>query len=151
MLLSIVLWCAGVAAQRRPTFREALISAADVDSFRDEFLNQPLPDPKPGRQFILVGQHINPSAEQLLVFSKDFMFVRQLYGWELVTLPNETIVYHHSQVHFAPTHTVEISVFDPVSKIDRQIYPPATLGEVRREFIERVAKAYAARGEDWFR
>lgn len=48
-------------------------------------------------------------------------------------------------------HTLEISVFDPVSKINRQIYPPATLGDVRREFFERVAAAYAARDEDWFR
>lgn len=139
------------AAQTRPTFREALAGFSDLDNFHDLFLDSPVPDPKPGRRYVLVGVHLNPSAASLLVFSSDFTPLRELYGWELLTLPSEAIVYHQSQVHFAPTHVLEISVFDPATMLDRQIYPPASPAPVRLNFIERVAKAYRARGEDWFR
>ena len=149
--LGLLLFNVHGAAQQRPTFREILAGEADIDDFDDQFLDSRFPPPEPGRSYVLVGLHINPSAERLLVFSRDFKLVRELYGWELVTLHNESIVYHQSQVHFAPTHSLEISVFDPRTMIDRHIYPPATQSAVRREFIERVGKAYQAIGEDWFR
>jgi hypothetical protein len=142
------------AAQQRPTFREVLTDApgaSGLENFRDEFLDSRVPDPKPGRKLVLASVHINPSAERLLVISSDFKLVRELMGWELVTLPNEWIVYHRNQVHFAANHTLEIAVFDPSTLTDRQIYPPAAEAAVRRSFVERVEKAYNAIGEDWFR
>jgi hypothetical protein len=67
-----------------------------------------------------------------------------------VTLPGDSIIYHHSQVHFAPTHSLQISVFNPVARKSVQIYPPKPYQPVRRAFIERVAAEYKQRGEPWF-
>jgi hypothetical protein len=153
-LIAFLLTDAFHAAQKRPTFREVLTDApgaSGLENFYDEFLDSRVPEPKPGRKFVLARVHINPSAERLLVISSDFKLVRELMGWELAILPNESIVYHQNQAHFAPTHSLEISVFDPSTMIDRQIYPPAAEGDERRRFVERVEKAYNAIGEDWFR
>ncbi len=101
-------------------------------------------------QFIYLGSHINPSAERLIILSRDLKPVRAIYGWRLAMLPDETVVYHHSQIHFASTHSLQISVFNPVTRFGRQIYPPKPYQAVRKAFIERVARAYDERGEDWF-
>jgi hypothetical protein len=65
-------------------------------------------------------------------------------------LPDETVVYYRSQIHFAPTHSLEISVFNPVTRIEKQIYPPKPYQAVRKAFVDRVARAYEERGEEWF-
>ena len=85
------------------------------------------------------------------VMPRDLKLRRELYGWELATLPDERIVYHHSQIHFAPTHQLEISIFDPTTLAENQIYPPTPYQPIRRDFIGRVDRAYKERGEDWFR
>src|SRR6266511_4377200 len=85
-------------------------------------------------RFVHESIHINPSAEQLRILSNGKL-LRELYGWELATLPDESVVYHHSQVHFAPTHFLEISVFNPQTSKEKQIYPPTPNQPVRREFI----------------
>jgi hypothetical protein len=100
--------------------------------------------------FIYVASHINPSAERLIVLSRNLKVVRALSGWKLAMLPDETVVYHRSQIHFAPTHSLEISVFNPVTRIEKQIYPPKPYQAVRKAFIDRVARAYEERGEAWF-
>ena len=138
-------------SQQRPTLRELLKGEPVAGDLNDEVLDSRLPDPERGQRFIRVRDHINPSAGRILVFSNDFTFVRELLGWTLATLPDESIVYHRNQIHFSRGKTLEIAVFDPTRRIDRQIYPPATPGAVRAEFRARVAKAYAAVGEDWFR
>ena len=110
-----------------------------------------MPDPEPGQRFSHTSHHINPSAEITYVFSKDYKHVRTLNGWIRATLPNESFVYQHSQPHFAPTHSVELSIFDPIGMAERAIYPPRAASDVRKNFVKRVAQAYAARGEAWFR
>jgi hypothetical protein len=152
----VVLLLSGVppAAQKRPTFREVVTDApgsTDLEDFPDEFLDSRVPYPKPGRKFVLARVHINPSAERLLVISRDLKLVAEIMGWELAILPDESIVYHRNQVHFAPVHSLEIAVFDPSTLTDRQIYPPAAEAAVRRAFVGRVEKAYKGVGEDWFR
>lgn len=77
--------------------------------------------------------------------------MRTLNGWIRATLPNESLVYQHSAVHFASTHSVELSIFDPVGMAERPIYPLRVASKVRKNFVARVAEAYAARGEAWFR
>jgi hypothetical protein len=136
-----------------PTVREVLVAAGikELALYPDNLLSTRLTDDLRKGQYFHLAYHINPSAEGLLIFSNDKRLIRELYGWELVNLPNDGIVYHKSQVHFAPTHWLEMSVFDPITRRDRQIYPPKPYQPVRKAFIERVANAYKVRGEDWFR
>jgi len=103
------------------------------------------------QRFIYRSEHINPSAETLKILSQDMKVIAELDGWELSMLPNETVIYHRSQVHFAPTHSLEVAVYDPVRRKDKLIYPPLPVQPVRREFIDRVDQIYKQRGEAWFR
>lgn len=151
MAIGVLVWSAASATQQRPTFREVLKGVENLADFDNDFLNARFPEPAPGRRFVLANIHVNPSAGRLLVFSSDFKLIRALSGWQLAILPGEAIVYHQNQVHFSRGQTLEIAVFDPVTGVDRQIYPPAIPGEIRRQFRARVANAYAAIGEDWFR
>jgi hypothetical protein len=103
------------------------------------------------QRFIHRSEHINPSAETLQILTPDMNVVAELDGWELSTLPNEIVIYHRSQVHFAPTHSLEVAVYDPVRRKDKVIYPPLPVQPVRHEFIDRVDQIYKQRGEAWFR
>ena len=101
--------------------------------------------------YVLIETHLSPSALQTIVLGRNLRLVRRLYGWSLAELPDESIVYRHSMIHFAPTHPVEISLFNPNSLQEKQIYPPSPDQPIRTEFIRRVAQVYRALGEDWFR
>src|SRR5262245_24574453 len=103
------------------------------------------------QRFIHRSEHTNPSAETLQILTPDMKVIAELDGWELSTLPNEFVIYHRSQVHFAPTHSLEVAVYDPVRRKDKVIYPPMPVQPVRREFIDKVAQIYKQRGEAWFR
>jgi hypothetical protein len=103
------------------------------------------------QRFVHRSEHINPSAETLTILSADMKVIAELQGWELATLPNEIVVYHRNQTHFAPTHSLEVAVFDPVRLRDKLIYPPMPYQPVRRQFIDKVALVYKDRGEQWFR
>jgi hypothetical protein len=74
-----------------------------------------------------------------------------LYGWILKSLDGGILVFHNSQVHFAPTHSAELSAYDLARNSERKIYPPARADPVRADFTSHVRAAYAARGEEWFR
>ena len=150
---SILLLLMTHLVQQPRTMRQILAAAGitDFGGYPDSLLNiAPGDEQRIGRYFH-VGYHINPSAEGLFILSSNRELLGELDGWELVTLPNESIVYHNSQTHFAPTHSLGISVFNPETRRDRQIYPPTPYQPVRRDFIDRAAKAYKERGEEWFR
>ena len=125
--------------------------AAAVSRFPQDLLDAPIDGLTRDGRFLHVSFHVNPWSERLLVLTRDFDFLRELYGWELVTLPDNRVVYHHSQVHFAPNHSLEISIFDPTTLKETQIYPPTQYDLVRRQFVEGVARVYKERGEAWFR
>ena len=153
ILLSFLPVALGTATQSAtPTVRSILAATGSTDS-------SPLPDscldtqvvPKGAERYIQVSCHLNPSAEELFVFSRDATLKGELFGWTLATLPNDLIVYHNSQIHFAATHSLGISVFDPVTLSDKKIYPPVPYQPVRSAFIARVAEVYKQRGEDWLR
>jgi hypothetical protein len=138
---------------RQATLRDMMRDrgVADLNQFPTDLWDAPISDETRGKRYVHLSFHVNPSAERLLVLSRDMKLRRELYGWALATLPDERIVYHHSQIHFAPTHRLEISVFDPTTLSEAQIYPPTPHQPVRRTFIKRVAQAYRERGEGWFR
>lgn len=103
------------------------------------------------RPFIYVTTHLTPSAGRVIVLNDADLTVRRvLDGWAVAALPDGSTVLHENQVHFAPTHTVEFSVFDPRTLAMTRIYPPPAVQPVRRAFIERVTEVYRARGTAWF-
>ena len=62
------------------------------------------------------------------------------YGWPVAHFKDGRIVYEHSEIHFAPTHYVELSIYDPVRRRSRQIYPPSPATPLPRN-VRRVAQA----------
>jgi hypothetical protein len=129
-----------VQAPASPTIRSILkaMQSTDIALLSETCLDTPV-KPNGADRYIKVGCHISPSAEQLFVFSRNAELKGVLYGWTLATLPNEFIVYHNSEVHFAPTHSLGISIFDPATGSDKKIYPPVPYSAVRSAFIARVA------------
>ncbi len=101
--------------------------------------------------FLYLNTHVNPSAAYTLALTRDLKYSASIYGWPLAVLPDGLLIFQNSQLHFAPTHYAEISVFDPRSKRSWLIYPRWPFQAARREHMEKVCTAYAKRGEQWFR
>jgi hypothetical protein len=121
-----------------------------VNLLPDSCLSLPV-TPQGAKRYVLVSCHLNPSAEQTFIFSRDGQLKGEIFGWELVTLANDIVVYQDSDTHFAATHPLGISVYDPASGTDKKIYPPMPYQPVRQAFIQRVAAMYKSRGDEWFR
>jgi hypothetical protein len=96
-----------------------------------------------------LGTHLNPSAGCTIVLSRDLTVQAVLPGWDLAIFDNGTIVYHRSEVHFAPTHYAEVAVYDPARGRDLQIYPMKPYQRIRTEHIRRVSRVYS--DEAWCR
>jgi hypothetical protein len=101
--------------------------------------------------YVMLTAHSNPSAGGLLVLTRDLQPKALLYGWPLFTVANESIVYHRAQIHFAPTHWLEVYMYDPSSGVDRKIHPLKPYGEPRLAFMKSMKRAYARAGEAWCR
>jgi hypothetical protein len=86
---------------------------------------------------LYVGIHLSPSAECLLVLSHDLKLKKTLYGWPVANFPSGAIVLQKSMVHFAPTHPLELAVFDPESGRLTPIYPPQS-DPFRAEYVRRL-------------
>jgi hypothetical protein len=102
-------------------------------------------------EYLYLDTHINPSAGRLLVLSNDLKFHDTVDGWSSGFFKDGTMVYHHSQVHFAATHSVELSIYNPRAKTSKKIYPLKPYQGIRLQHIRKVKEAYAKRGENWFR
>jgi hypothetical protein len=75
------------------------------------------------KQYVLVDTHVNPSAGRLYVLSHNAeRVVTELPGWVLRVLPNDVVLYHRNQVHFAPTHSAELWTWDPATRRHAQLY-----------------------------
>lgn len=97
---------------------------------------------------LFLETHINPSAECTLVLSREMKVEASLYGWVLGRLDAETIIYHRSEVHFAPVHPAEIAVYDLRSKRDVTLFPPKPEPPVRQARTEQL-KAFYKENEEW--
>jgi hypothetical protein len=97
-----------------------------------------------------IDTHLNPSAGGLVVVDKDLKTVSVLFGWLLKILPDESIIYHRGEVHFAPTHPAELWIYDRNGR-DRRLYPNPPYQPVRQTYIQTVKRIYDEKGETWFR
>jgi hypothetical protein len=100
-----------------------------------------------GNRFYL-DTHINPSAGCTLVLSREMKVEASLYGWLLGRLDTDTIVYHRSQIHFAPVHPAEIAVYNLRSKRDVALFPPKSDTPLRLARTEQL-KAFYKGNEEW--
>ena len=101
--------------------------------------------------YFYLDTHLNPSAGCLVMLTRDLKYYDGVYGFLLAAFGDGLLVYHNSQVHFAPTHYTEISVYDPREKKHWLIYPQKPYQPVRLAHIEKVRAEYQRRGEKWFR
>lgn len=99
----------------------------------------------------LLETHVNPSAAYTLVLDKDLAYRDSIYGWPLAAFRKGVVVYQNSEIHFAPTHYVEVSAYDVGTRKKWLIYPRQPYQPVRQAQIEKVRAAYAKRGTEWFK
>jgi hypothetical protein len=100
--------------------------------------------------FLFLSGHDNPSAGKVLVLSRELSFQTALSGWPLATFDNDILVFHKSQIHFAPIHAAEIAIYDPHVGREEQIYPRKPFQEIRLRHIEALRKVYEPRPTEWF-
>jgi hypothetical protein len=92
--------------------------------------------------FIYLDGHVSPSASCTMVTTRDLTVRGTFYGWIVGQFQAGRVVYEHSQVHFAPTHYVELSIYDPAHRTSLKIYPLKPYQRVRLAYISAVRAAY---------
>jgi hypothetical protein len=97
---------------------------------------------------LFLDTHLSPSAGCLLVLSADLKLEAGLYGWLVGQLGEDRLIYHRSQVHFAPVHPAELALYDLRTKRDVTIFPPKPESPIRRERMLQLQGFYKG-NEDW--
>ena len=90
-------------------------------------------------RFFYVETHINPSAGCTLVFSPDLKLQDNLYGWVVASFSSGTVVFQESVVHFAPTHPLKLSLYEPQRRTTTQTYPRRH-DQLRAAYVQRLQK-----------
>jgi hypothetical protein len=101
-----------------------------------------------GSGLLYLDTHVSPSAGCLLVLTSDLKLEASLYGWLLGQLGTDLLVYHRSQVHFAPVHAAEIALYDLRTKRDTTIFPPKEPTSVRQARVAQLREFYKP-NEEW--
>jgi hypothetical protein len=141
-----------VFAVNRPTGAWTHRTYTSRDGGNDAaFVGGSILEVRASRRFVSLDMHHSPSAGTTWVLRRDLSKAGVFYGWIKEWLPNDLMIYEHSQIHFAPTHSLEVAIYDPVTAQSRSIYPVSVGSEVRRAFVARVKTRWDALGEDWFR
>jgi hypothetical protein len=99
-------------------------------------------------RFYFINTHINPSSGWTLILTRDLALSDALGGWVVATYPDDTILYHPSQIHFAPTHFTEINVYDPDTRIDKHIFPQKPYQPLWLDHMEKVGRVYEQLAEN---
>jgi hypothetical protein len=97
---------------------------------------------------LFLDTHINPSAGCTLILSREMKLEASLYGWLLGRLDAETVVYHRSEIHFAPVHPAEIAVYDLKTRRDVTLFPPKPEPPIRQARTEQLKEFYKG-NEEW--
>jgi len=84
-----------------------------------------------------VSIELSPSAGCQLVVSDDLKLKTVLSGWLVATFSSGAVVLEGSTRHFAPTHPLRLSLFDPRSASPTTIYPPPP-DPLRAAYIQRL-------------
>jgi hypothetical protein len=97
---------------------------------------------------IYLELHINPSASCTVVLSHDLAVQKVLGGWFLGAFADGRVIYHDNEIHFAPVHAAELSLFDPKTGQEFKIYPRKPFQGIRAAHIEKMLGFYA-HNPDW--
>jgi hypothetical protein len=92
--------------------------------------------------------HINPSAGCMLIISSDLKLEACLYGWLVGRLGPETVIYHRSQIHFAPVHPAEIALHDLRTRRDVTLFPPKPESLLRQARTQQLHSFYEG-NQEW--
>jgi hypothetical protein len=96
----------------------------------------------------LLNTHQSPSAGCLLILNRDLKWKTSLYGWFLTGLGKDRVIYHRSQIHFAPVHSLEMGMYDLAADGDLTIFPPQAATPIRDELTRRLGEFFVAR-QNW--
>jgi len=99
-------------------------------------------------EFLFIDTHKNPSAGCVLALARNLALKKALSGWYLAAFRSGRLVFHRSQVHFAPVHPMEIAVYDLQHAFETQIYPPRS-DPIRAAHVGKYSAAVPA--EQWCR
>jgi hypothetical protein len=125
-------------------------------SFPDAHTNSAQPDDNCYGSVLRVGTlgsrffldtHINPSAGCLLILSEDMKLQASLYGWMLSHVGEDAVIYHKSEIHFAPVHPAEIALYDLRTRRDMTLFPRKPDSAIRRARTAQLAQFYKANKE----
>ena len=86
-----------------------------------------------------VSIELSPSAGCQLVVSEDLKLKTVLSGWLVASFSSGAVVLEESTRHFAPTHPLRLSVFDPRNATTTSIYPPPS-DPLRAVYIQRLSR-----------
>jgi hypothetical protein len=93
--------------------------------------------------FIFLQGHFNPSAScTMIVTRKELQFYDTFFGAVVASFSNGNLVYDMGGRHFAPTHYVELSLYNLASKKRQQFYPMKPYQSIRLQHIERVKEEF---------
>jgi hypothetical protein len=95
------------------------------------------------QHFVFLDGHRTPSASCTMVLTNDLAFHDTVWGWKRALFDGDLLVYEHSQPHFAPTHPVEVSIYDAVTRRHTPLYPLPHDPPLRRRYLAKVRAAYA--------
>jgi len=88
-------------------------------------------------ELLYVSIQLSPSAACQLVVSSDLKLRTVLSEWPVTHFPSGAVVLQGSMVHFAPTHPLRLSFFDPQNATSVTIYPPVS-DQLRSAYIKRL-------------
>jgi hypothetical protein len=92
---------------------------------------------------IYLELHINPSVSCTIVLSPNLTVQKILEGWFLAAYSDGRVVYHNNEIHFAPVHAAELSLYDPRTNQESKIYPRKPFQNLRVAHIQKMAGFYA--------
>lgn len=99
---------------------------------------------------LFLRTHLSPSATCELILDAELRLVDALFGLVVAGLPDGSVIYRHSQVHFASVRPLELSRFDPDSGRRLALYPPLPpYSELRDLHLRERTRALAALGSGW--
>jgi hypothetical protein len=100
--------------------------------------------------YLYAEMHLSPSTTRTLEFTRGVRYLHEYYGWKLAEMPDRSIIYQNSMVHFANTRRARISVFEPDTGTSRQVYPMEPYPSIQSGWYREVAAAYKLCGQSWF-